>query len=250
MKKLIVCACSLFMVSAFAKAQVGKYRSDLAIGVNGGLTMNSVTFSPRIQQSMHFGPEVGVSIRYTCEKYFAAVCALQAEVNFTNLGWREVPENGSYTYTRNMNYIQVPFMTRMGFGRERKGAMGYIILGPQLGFCIGENDIRSGEWGDATNPYDPQGPLINVPKNAEGAWQQYNMAIEKKFQYGITGGAGVEFSHPKVGHFALEGRYYFGLSDIFNNGKKDIFGRSANSTITVKLSYFIDVKKTKDNSIK
>ena len=76
------------------------------------------------------------------------------------------------------------------------------------------------------------------------------MAIEKKFQYGITGGAGVEFSHPKVGHFALEGRYYFGLSDIFNNGKKDIFGRSANSTITVKLSYFIDVKKTKDNSIK
>jgi hypothetical protein len=250
MKKRVLYILLLCLAPIIASAQVGKYRSDLAIGVNGGLAINSVTFSPRIQQSMHLGPELGVSIRYTCEKYFAAVCALQAEINFTNLGWREVPENGSYTYIRNMNYIQVPFMTRMGFGRERKGAMGYIILGPQLGFCIGENDIRLGEWGDATNPYDPQGPLINVPKKVEGAWQQYNMAVEKKFQYGIAGGAGVEFSHPKVGHIALEGRYYFGLSDIFKNGKKDTFGRSANSTITVKLSYFWDIKKTKDNSIK
>jgi hypothetical protein len=64
-------------------AQVGKYRSDLAIGINGGIVMNSVSFSPRVQQGMLIGPELGVSLRYTCEKYFAAVCAVQAEINFS-----------------------------------------------------------------------------------------------------------------------------------------------------------------------
>lgn len=250
MKKRILHILLLCIVPLLASAQVGKYRSDLAIGVNGGLLMNRVTFSPRVQQSMLMAPEFGVTVRYTCEKYFAMVCALQAEVNYSRQGWKEVPENGNYTYQRNMDYIHVPFMARLGFGRERKGVMGYLILGPQIGFCIGENDIRTGEWEDAINPYDPEGPMINVPKNPEGPWQHYNLGIEKKFEYGIVGGAGIEFSHPKIGHFALDGRYYFGLSDIFNNGKKDYFGRSANSSIVVKLTYLWDVKKTKDDTIK
>lgn len=233
-----------------AFAQVGKFRSDLAIGVNGGIAMNSVTFTPKIQQGMKMGSELGVSIRYTCEKYFAAVCALQAEVNFSRLGWTENIENETYSYMRNMDYISVPFMARLGFGRERKGLMGYIILGPQLAFCIGENDTRSGEWIDTANPYDPEGPTINIPQYPEGPTEHYNLAVQKKFGYGIVGGAGMEFSHPRIGHFALDGRYFFGLSDIFNNGKKDPFGRSANSTIMVKLSYFWDIKKTKDDTIK
>ncbi len=43
----------------------------------------------------------------------------------------------------------------------------------------------------------------------------------------------------------LEGRYYYGLGDIFKNTKKDYFGRSGNSSITVKLSYLFDIIKTK-----
>ena len=250
MKNRILHILLLCLAPVVASAQVGEYRSDLAIGVNGGIVMNTVSFSPKIQQSMLIGPEVGLTVRYTCGKYFAMVCALQTEVNFSRQGWKEQPENGQYAYQRNMNYIHIPFMARLGFGRERKGAMGYIILGPQLGFCIGETDTRTGNWGDAINPYDPEGPTINVPQSPEGPWQQYNLGVEKKFEYGIVGGAGIEFSHPKVGHFALDGRYFFGLSDIFNNGKKDYFGRSANSSIVVKLSYFFDVKKTKNNKIK
>ena len=55
----------------------------------------------------------------------------------------------------------------------------------------------------------------------EGMTEQYDLRCQKKFAYGITGGAGVEFSRPKVGHFTLEARYNFGLSDIFNNSKRD-----------------------------
>ena len=47
----------------------------------------------------------------------------------------------------------------------------------------------------------------------------------------------------KAGHFLLEGRYYYGLSDIYKNSKKDTFSRSNNGTIIVKVTYLIDIKK-------
>lgn len=239
MRKTFLYFLLLLIFSSQGFAQVGKYRSDLALGINGGLLMNRVTFSPRVQQNMYFGPEVGISLRYTCEKYFAAVCALQVEVNFSRQGWSEMAEDGSFSFRRDMNYIHIPFMARLGFGCERKGVMGYIILGPQLGYCIGEKNTRIGAW-------TPEG----LPQTPEGTTAHYNKTVEKPFEYGLAGGAGIEFSHPRIGHIALEGRYFFGLSDIFGNGKRDPFGRSANSSIIVKLSYFLDLKKTKDSSIK
>ncbi len=47
--------------------------------------------------------------------------------------------------------------------------------------------------------------------------------------------------HTKIGHFMLEGRYYYGLSDIYGNSKKDVFSRSNNGTIVAKLSYLFDI---------
>ncbi|MDE5561820.1 MAG: PorT family protein, partial [Bacteroidaceae bacterium] len=125
------------------------------------------------------------------------------------------------------------------FGRERKGAMGYIILGQQRGFCVSESDTRKGEWTNDGTPLHP-----------ESTTHQYSLDVQKPFEYGIVGGAGIEFSHPRIGHFALEGRYLFGLSDMFSNGKKDPFARSANSSVIVKLSYFWDIRKTPDSTIK
>ena len=47
----------------------------------------------------------------------------------------------------------------------------------------------------------------------------------------------------EIGNFIIEGRYFFGLSDMFGNSKADPFGRSANTTITGKISYLIDITK-------
>ena len=70
------------------------------------------------------------------------------------------------------------------------------------------------------------------------------MNVEKKFEYGITGGLGMDISTKKGHHFIVEGRYFYGLSDMFGNSKKDPFARSANGTITAKVSYLFDIKKT------
>ena len=63
---------------------------------------------------------------------------------------------------------------------------------------------------------------------------------DRKFDYGIAGGAGLEV-RTGIGNFILEGRYYFGLNDFYNNTKRDYFGRSAHATIIGKLTYLFDL---------
>ena len=215
-----------------ALAQVGKHRSDLAVGVNGGYALNRISFNPTIKQSWKGGATFGVSVRYTCEKYLSAICAVQAEANYINLGWKEdiEPDYGTDTYYRDIHYLQVPLLARLGWGREEKGAQFFFLVGPQVGFCIGEKEHYSDPWAGTPRPN-------NVTR-------QYGRDVQNTFEYGITAGIGIEISARRVGHFLLEGRYYYGLSDIFHNAKQDPFGRSANGAIVVKASYLFDLLRT------
>ena len=229
----------LFLIYAISigtilHAQVGEARKDLAIGVSGGYVLNKVSFNPTIKQNFHTGTTFGISLRYTCEKYFAALCALQAEVNYTEMGWKEKIETSTDTYQRQMGYVQVPLLANIGFGRERGGAKGFIVLGPQIALCINEDEKRGGEWTEET-----------LSKRPNQIVEQYDLQVQKKFEYGLTGGAGLDLSTRSGHHFLLEGRYYYALSDIFKNSKKDPFGRSANGAILIKASYLFDIIKTK-----
>ena len=79
---------------------------------------------------------------------------------------------------------------------------------------------------------------------------QDSMSVERPIEYGIAGGVGLEFSINKVGHFLLEGRYYYGLGDIFGNSKRDYFGRSNLSNIVIKMTYLFDIRRSKNSKIK
>ena len=221
-------------------AQVGQARHDLAIGVNGGFLINKMSFQPTIKQNWKGGETFGITFRYTCEKYFAAICAITAEIDYANMGWTELieVENINDTYRRDMRYIQMPIFARLGWGRERKGGQFFLQAGPQLGYCFSETEHYSEEWHGDQSWYRPNGVI-----------QQYGKSVENKFEYGIAGGAGVEWSG-KFGHLMLDARYFFALSDVFKNGKKDDFGRSANGPIMVRLTYLINLKKTKGDHIK
>lgn len=218
-----------------AAAQIGERRNDLAVGFNAGYTLNSMMFDPSIEQKMKGAPSFGFVVRYTCEKYFKSLCAVQAEVNYVNLGWEEKIETSSDTYSRDMYYIQIPVLARMGWGYEHKGAMFYAIAGPQFSFLLSEKEHKGGEFSEETLALRPG--EVN---------EQYDMPADHKFEYGITGGVGLEVNTLRAGHFLLDARYYYGLSDIFSNGKKDPFGRSAHGTIVVRVSYLFDVIRTKE----
>ena len=232
--------CLLFMFGSLSSlAQVGEPRNDISVGVNAGITMNNVSFDPTIRQKSKMSPSFGVTFRYTCEKYFKTLCSVQLELNYANLGWEEnIIDSKSNpmpdTYKRNLNYVQLPLLARMSWGKEKRGLQFYIIAGPQIGYMVSE----SSEQGFVT--LNSEGN----PDRPNNVYQQYSMSVKNKFDYGIQGGAGVELS-TAIGHFMIDGRYYYGLSDIYGNSKKDAFSRSANGTVMVKLTYLVDLKKTK-----
>ena len=249
MRKLLVIL--LLLTPMVMRAQVGEYRTDFAVGVNGGYILSSVGFTPDVPQKMLGGMTAGVTFRYTCEKYFKSICAIVAEVNIAQVGWKENIQGlenqplyykGDATalhYERKMTYLQIPLFARLGWGRERKGLQGFFQVGPQMGIFLSESTN--------TNLVDGAEPTETRSSNIV---EQESMPVEKKFDYGIAGGAGIEFSVPKVGHFMLEGRYYYGLGNIYGNSKSDYFGKSNFGQIVIKATYLFDLVKTKNDKIK
>ena len=232
MKRLFIPIIGL-LLSTISFAQVGELRSNLAIGINGGCNLSRVDFSPTIKQELHPGLTGGFTMRYTTEKYFALICAAQLEVNFAQRGWEELIEDGSNnTYHRTTNYIEIPFFAHLGWGKEERGLQFFVNAGPQFGFFLSDEE----RYGFSEEyPWKPEMRPNSTNK-------QYGKPIENTLEYGIAGGLGMELK-TKVGNFIIEGRYFFGLSDMFGNSKADPFGRSANTTITGKISYLIDITK-------
>ena len=233
-------------------AQVGEYRTDFAVGVNGGYMLSNVGFQPSVPQKMLGGFTGGITLRYTCEKYFKSVCAIVAEVNIAQAGWKEKILDSKnepvyyeddaanpLQYERHATYLQIPLLARMGWGRERRGVQGFIQVGPQIGIYMNESTTTNIIAGKGT-----------VTPRTSNIVAQESMPIEKKFDYGITGGAGVEFSIPNAGHILLEGRYYYGLGNIYGNTKSDYFGKSNYGQIVIKMYYLFDIVKTKNDKIK
>ena len=136
-------------------------------------------------------------------------------------------------YRRDQTYSQIPFFAHLSWGRERKGVNAFINLGPQIGFALSEKTVKN-----YSTPYIASN---DVNARASTIVKQEDMPIENKFDYGIIVGAGVEFHINKVGRFDIEGRYYYGLGNIYGDSKKDYFGISNNSTIFINLSYLCDL---------
>lgn len=220
-----------------ALSQTGEPRSEMALGVNGGIALNTIMFTPTIKQQQLLGPTMGVTFRVTSEKYFKTFCALQVELNYARLGWRErVLDSSSRplpdTYERHLHYIQLPFLARLAWGKEQNGFMGFFFAGPQVGYLLGESSQRSDTWTLTSEGY---------PDRPNNMYVHYDMPVDKKLDYGITGGVGLEWN-TSIGHFLIDARYYYGLADIYNNSKKDVFSRSNHSTIAVKLCYLFNIR--------
>lgn len=232
MKRLLTIL-TMTLVTCSLMAQVGELRNEVAVGFNGGYNLSSVDFSPTIKQGLQPGYTGGLTLRYTSEKYFALICAAQLELNFAQRGWNETIDDGTHnTYRRTTNYIEIPFFAHLGWGKEDRGLQFFVNVGPQIGLFLNDTEYYgfSQEY-----PWNPNKRPNNI--NA-----QYGKEVENNLEYGIAGGAGMEFK-TGIGNFILEGRYFFGLSDMYGNAKADPFGRSANTTITAKVTYLIDIVK-------
>lgn len=68
------------------------------------------------------------------------------------------------------------------------------------------------------------------------------MEVQNKFDYGIAAGVGVEWILKRKHSFFLEGRYYYGLGNIYKATKRDFFAASRGMSIEITLGYMIRVR--------
>lgn len=193
---------------------------EFSFGASAGTTFSSFSFNPKVPQTTLVGMTFGLTGRMSMGENVG----LQAELNFSQQGWKEEFEDApEYKYSRRLNYLQLPFYTHIQFGGKK--VKGFLNAGPQIGFMIGEstNQNLNGEAPGRVN-------------------YQHTMPVEKKFEWGIGGGAGIEV-RTGIGYFLIEGRYLYSLGDIYRTTSADLFAKASGQTITVKLSYLIPLKK-------
>jgi len=169
-------------------------------------------------------------MKYISEKHLGLI----AEVNYSQRGWTEEfdPTDG-FSYNRRLNYLELPIMTHIYFGNKIR----FIVnIGPQISFLLNDDQQMNQSLADDLAERRAANP------DAQIGVQYSDFTEMNRVDYGLIGGVGMELK-TGIGDFNLEGRYYFGLGDVFNSRRSDnaYFSRSAHRLIEAKLTYYIRI---------
>lgn len=226
LRKVTAClsfALAMACIPVTAKAET-HYKPRVSIGGRAGMSMAVMSFSPSVKQSWLQGTAGAVTIRYVEEKLFGLI----AEIGWSQRGWAEnFEEETPCSYSRSLTYIQMPLLTHIYFGKPRFKC--FFNLGPEFAYMIADNISSNFNYRD---PYNAEG-FPTKPRMTE----QMSMEIKNRFDYGITAGVGFEFYITPRNSVTLEGRYYFGLGNIYPAAKADTFSASRNTSIEVTVGY-------------
>lgn len=204
------------------------YESNISVGVKGGVSLSQTFFNPNVPQTLKLGGVGGVTFRYIEEKYFGLV----AELNFEQRGWKENFEDAPYSYSRTINYLQLPVLAHIYFGSDK--ARFFANLGPEIGLFIGESTKANFDINDYQT-------LPNFPiRNRNNT--QFVLPVEQTIDYGISAGLGAEIFVNKRNSLTLEGRFYYGLGNQLKSGRTEPFNASNSMSIMVTLGYWFRVK--------
>jgi len=202
-----------------------EFQPEWDFGINAGVTSSSVSFVPRVAQGNLQQLQVGATVRYLSEKNFG----LQGELNLSQRGWKEEKDDiPTHKFSKQLLYAEMPVMTHIYFNLGKRVRL-IFNMGPQISYLVSEKVKES----DIV-------PKIDF-ENTENYPIQYNTPTQTKFDWGIIGGGGLEL-RTGIGSFVVEGRYFYGLADIYKNSKKDYYAQSSNQVLGVKLTYFYNRK--------
>jgi len=175
-----------------SSAQPKDFQTELYFGAKGGMTFSKVRFYPNVVSQFEEGNTGGIMFRLISEPHIG----FQVEVNYTQKGWKE----DSIGYARKLNYVSIPIMTHINMGNK---ALRYTLnLGPEVAFMISEEEKFLHP--PAESPSDP-------------AYRTYiGKKTDTQVDFLFTAGLGVEYHLKNGSAFALEGRAFYSLPNLFN----------------------------------
>ena len=220
---------SLMVIASAVTSAQERIARRLSVGGHAGMTLSRVQFNPSIPQSFLNGIIVGARVKYVEEKHFGLI----GELNFVQRGWKEKFDGYDFAYQHRTTYINLPVMTHIYFGSEH--VRGFFNAGPEISFLL--SDAVSANFA-YTNAFTLDGFPANVHST-----DQYTQSIKSRFEYGICAGVGMEVSLRQRHSLTLEGRFTYGLKDLFPNHNTDPFSGSSSLSIDITLGYLFTLGK-------
>ena len=188
-------------------AQPRLRQPEFYLGVHGGVSAGTVLFMPS---------ESGMSpITKACVlggnggvvfRYAGhKYCAFQMELNYMHRGWAQTTTSGLTEH--NLHYIDLPILMHLNVGSDQ--CRWFLDFGPQIGYCV----------------YDE------------------SKSIDKRFNWGLVAGTGVEFQTRKAGMYWLGVRYDFSLGGVYGTSVTDSHSLANPMDLSVNLGWIMPVKK-------
>lgn len=226
MKKtlLLVIIILLFVVGARAQTH---FESRVDIGARGGVTLSTVMFRPSIMGKLGLGYTGGLTFRYSEENHFGLI----AEVNLVQRGWAEKFEDLPYNYQRVLNYVEVPIMSHIYFGKRGRF---FINAGPEIAYYLGDKIISNFDYKDTSD--------LEGFNDKNRRVEQLTMDISQKLDFGIVAGLGGEFSVNRRNSLSLEARVYYGIGNVMPSGRQDTFSLSNQLSFSITAGYWFRIK--------
>lgn len=187
----------------------------ISVGVKGGMTASRFTFVPSVRQRLHTGPVAGISVRYDVERG----ASLQAELNYRRGGWQERYDSLQTHYTRHLDYLELPLLTHLYI---RSGDMRFFLnAGPFFGYLLGESATSTGESN-----------MSSLDTTRHG------IAVRDRLFWGLGGGPGISIPLGNRQRIELEGRFVYGLGNIWSSKRGSTYVQSSEMYFGATLNYF------------
>lgn len=208
MRKISILFFIVLSTTVFSQSHLKK--PEIYVGATFGASESMVMFKPAVAQDFLQGYNGGLVFRYVADKNVG----FQVEMNLSQRGWTE--KTG--LYTRQLNYIELPFLTHFYFGNNSRF---FFNIGPKISYLISEKD------------------LINTTTASTEV--QHITKIQNPFDYGVSAGFGY-LINIKGNIIQLDTRANYSLSDVFSNDTRDYFDTSNNLYLSVNLAWLLKIK--------
>ncbi len=213
----------LFAGTGIVKSQdEDDFKTYFAIGFHGGYDFADVDIKSGYSNSgiSYKGISTysgGISLIYVNTKYLG----VQLEANMVTRGFKEINTTDKYTYYREMNYLEIPFMTHLSIGQ--KLVRFNFNIGPYVAFNQGFSETFEVSTG-GTKPVQDTTNYIGLP-------------VDREVDYGFIADAGIGLN-TAFGVFLFYGRYTIGVRDIFDPYPDGPYRYSKIANINLGLAYY------------
>jgi hypothetical protein len=204
---------TVFILVGFACAMLSsEATAQIRAGIKGGLNVSNLYVDDVSDENARFGFNLG----FYGQVFSSETFALQPELLFSTKGAKD--EYGGALVDRtikfNLSYLDLPVLAVFKLGESAE-----IHVGPYVSYLLGANISHEGDLGSGTNEIDKD--------------------HLKSFDYGLSGGFGLNFGSVQVG-----ARYNYGLAKLADSDEAElVLGDAKNSVGQVYVALSLNSAK-------